>query len=182
LSKTYPLRIDIFAHIIPQKSKEAFKGLVPNHELKFILASVSTLWDIEHRLRIMDKHPNLKFITHHGGAMVPFFEERIIAFHDDSEMALKAKHRLELTKAPIEYFKSFYADTANYGHPEALMLARNFFGTDHLLFGTDMPFARHYGERVTRQTIAAIEEMNISDTERRRIFEDNSRKIMRLPL
>jgi hypothetical protein len=45
-----------------------------------------------------------------------------------------------------------------------------------------MPFAGHYGERVTRQTIAAVEEMDISDTERRKIFEYNSRSIMRLPI
>jgi len=131
---------------------------------------------------VLEKWPGLKIITHHAGAFVPYYEERITAFQDLSEMQDKAPHRLKLTLAPIDYYKMFYADTALYGNTSALMLARSFFGIDHLLFGTDFPFAGHQGERVTRQTINAIEEMEISDIEKKKIFEDNSRKIMRLPI
>jgi predicted TIM-barrel fold metal-dependent hydrolase len=55
-------------------------------------------------------------------------------------------------------------------------------GVEHLLFGTDFPFAGHNGERVTRQTINAIEKMDISDLEKKKIFEDNARVLMRLPI
>jgi predicted TIM-barrel fold metal-dependent hydrolase len=34
---------------------------------------------------------------------------------------------------------------------------------------------------VTRQTIAAIEDMDITATEKKKIFEDNARQLMRLP-
>jgi aminocarboxymuconate-semialdehyde decarboxylase len=34
----------------------------------------------------------------------------------------------------------FYADTALYGGTASLMCSYNFFGVDHLLFGTDMPY------------------------------------------
>jgi predicted TIM-barrel fold metal-dependent hydrolase len=131
---------------------------------------------------VLEKWPNLKVITHHGGAMVPYLAERIIAFHDQGEMSDRSPDKLGLTRAPIEYYKMFYADTAIYGNTPALMLTRAFFGIDNLLFGTDFPFAGHFGERVTRQTIAAIEEMDISDDEKKKIFEDNARKIMRLPI
>jgi aminocarboxymuconate-semialdehyde decarboxylase len=131
---------------------------------------------------VLERWPDLKIITHHAGAMVPFYEERITAFHALGEMQYGDKHTLGLTKAPIEYYKMFYADTAIYGNTPGLMLARAFFGTEHLLFGTDFPFAGTSGERVTRQTINAIEEMGISETEKRKIFEDNARKIMRLPI
>jgi aminocarboxymuconate-semialdehyde decarboxylase len=131
---------------------------------------------------VLEKWPGLKIITHHAGAFVPYYEERITAFQDHSEMQDKSPNRLKLTIAPIDYYKMFYADTALYGNAPALMLARSFFGIDRLLFGTDFPFAGHNGERVTRQTINAIEEMEISDVEKRKIFEDNARKIMRLPI
>jgi predicted TIM-barrel fold metal-dependent hydrolase len=130
----------------------------------------------------LERLPNLKVITHHGGAYVPYFEQRIIAFHDQGEMVDRNKDKFGLTKAPIDYYKMFYADTAIYGNTPALMLARAFFGVDHLLFGTDFPFAGQNGERVTRQTIAAIEEVDISDEEKRKIFEDNARNLMRLPI
>jgi predicted TIM-barrel fold metal-dependent hydrolase len=131
---------------------------------------------------ILERWPDLKFITHHAGGMIPFYEERIIAFHDLAEMQYGDKHTIGLTKAPIDYYKMFYADTAIYGNTPGLMLARAFFGIEHLLFGTDFPFAGHNGERVTRQTINAIEEMEISDLEKKKIFEGNARKIMRLPM
>jgi predicted TIM-barrel fold metal-dependent hydrolase len=62
------------------------------------------------------------------------------------------------------------------------MLGRAFFGIDHLLFGTDFPFARQHGERVTRQTITAIEQIDISDVERKKIFEGDARALIRLPV
>ena len=131
---------------------------------------------------VLERWPDLKFITHHAGGMIPFYEQRIIAFHDTAEMLHRRKDNSKITKAPIEYYKMFYADTALYGNPQALMLARAFFGEDHLLFGTDFPFAGHNGERVTRQTINAIEEMEISDLEKKKIFEDNARGLTRLPI
>ena len=131
---------------------------------------------------ILEKWPNLKVITHHGGAMVPYLEERIIAFHDQSEMTMKTKDNAGLTRAPIEYYKMFYADTAIYGNALGLMLARAFFGIDNILFATDFPFAGQWGERVTRQTLAAIEAMDISAEEKKKIYEDNARRIMRLPI
>jgi predicted TIM-barrel fold metal-dependent hydrolase len=96
-----------------------------------------------------------------------------------------AENRYLLPYSPVKYKKAL--DEAAPGHVQqsttpALMLGQAFFGTDHLLFGTDFPFAGHYGDRVTRQTIAAIEEMDISGAEKRQIFEDNARKVMRLPV
>jgi aminocarboxymuconate-semialdehyde decarboxylase len=131
---------------------------------------------------VLERWPDLKLITHHAGGMIPFYEQRIIAFHDLAEMQYGDKHLLGLTKTPIDYYKMFYGDTAIYGNTPGLMLARAFFGVDHLLFGTDFPFAGHNGERVTRQTINAIEEMEISDIEKKKIFEDNARVLMRLPI
>lgn len=132
--------------------------------------------------KVLEKYPSLKVITHHGGAMVPFYQERISAFHDNREMIHRGKDKLGLTRLPIEYFKMFYADTAIYGNTPGLMLIRSFFGTDHVLFATDFPFAGQFGERVIRQTIGAIDAMDISDADRKKIYEDNSRLIMRLPV
>jgi predicted TIM-barrel fold metal-dependent hydrolase len=131
---------------------------------------------------LLAKYPNLKIITHHCGAFVPFYEQRIIAFHDVGEIVYGDKDKDVLIEPPINYYKRFYADTAIYGNTPALMLGRAFFSIDHLLFGTDFPFAGHYGERVTRQTIEAIDAMDVSVEEKKKIYEDNARRIMRLPI
>ena len=39
-----------------------------------------------------------------------------------------------------------------------------------------------FGNRNYRQTINAIEEMDISDEDRKKIYEDNARKLYRLPI
>jgi predicted TIM-barrel fold metal-dependent hydrolase len=131
---------------------------------------------------VLEKYPNLKVITHHAGGMVPFFEKRIISFQDTEELLRRGNLKVGLSKAPIDYFKMFYADTAIYGNTPALMCAHAFFGADHFLFGTDMPFDCHSGDIFIRQTINAIEQMEISEPEKKKIYEDNARSLLRLPI
>jgi len=132
---------------------------------------------------IMEKYPNLKVVTHHCGGFVPFYEERIIEFAHVYERSLvrQKKEPLPLTRPVIDYYKMFYADTAIYGNPVALMCGLNFFGADHLLFGADFPLGdTEGGARNLRKSINAIEQMEISDSDRKMIYEDNARRLMRL--
>lgn len=131
---------------------------------------------------ILERFPNLKFITHHCGGMVPYLVERIKGSYDHAEMLRGARYKQGLTKPPIDYFRLFYYDTAIYGNTPGLMCAYAFCGTDHMLFGTDFPYDSQFGERYIRQTIEAIENMDISDLDRKQIFEDNAKKLLRLPI
>jgi aminocarboxymuconate-semialdehyde decarboxylase len=128
---------------------------------------------------VLEKYPDLKIITHHNGAMVPFFESRIASQQYRRDMPEPAYG--ELRKPPLEYFKMFYADTAIRTTP-ALMCTHHFFGADHLLFGTDMPHGMQLGMQSIRQSINGIEQMDISDTEKQGIFEENARSLLRLPV
>lgn len=131
---------------------------------------------------ILERYPSLKIITHHSGGMVPFFAERMRVGYDRVEMREGENLKQGLTKPPIEYFKMFYCDTAIAGNTSALMCAHSFFGGDHMMFGTDMPFDNQLGDRFTREIIAAIEQMDIPETDKRKIFEENAKKLLRLPL
>ena len=68
---------------------------------------------------VFDKYPHLKFLTHHCGGMVPYLNERIKNFLDSGEMRRKGEVP-RLPRAPIDYFKMFYNDTAIYGNTEGL--------------------------------------------------------------
>ncbi len=129
---------------------------------------------------VLEKYPNLKIITHHCGGMLPFLEQRIIGSYDHAEMLRGAKYKQVLTKPPIDYFKMFYYDTALYGSTPGLMCGYAFCGADQMVFGTDMPFDSEGGDRYTRQTIQAIEQMPISDKDKKKIFEDNALRLLRL--
>lgn len=131
---------------------------------------------------ILEKCPNLKIITHHCGGMVPYLRERVRGSYERIMQHLGDDLARRLSKPHIEYFKMFYNDTAINGNASALMCAYDFFGADHLLFGTDMPFDTEYGERNLRQVIEAIEQMGISEAEKEKIFEGNARKLLRLSI
>lgn len=129
---------------------------------------------------ILEEYPKLKLITHHCGAMVPYFADRISTQSAWYELGLKAKFMKRLDRPPIEYFHRFYADTAVNGSTSALMCAYEFFGAEHLLFGTDMPFDEELGDIYIRETINSIERMDIPTQEKQKIFEDNARALLNL--
>jgi uncharacterized protein len=134
---------------------------------------------------ILEKYPNLKIITHHGGGMVPYFQQRIYQHYGSKSMASGARGAdvRALSKAPLEYFKMFYNDTAIHGNTYALMSAYELCGADHLVFGADMPLGDHYqGLRSYRETIKAIEAMSITPEEKKMIFVDNAVNLLKIPL
>ena len=131
---------------------------------------------------ILAKYANLKFIVHHGGAMIPFLNRRVASFIDFSATRLENRILEHISGPPIDYFKMFYADTAIYGNTAGLMCSYDFFGAQHLLFGTDMPYDSQFGLTFTGETIKSIEQMTISDAEKKMIFEDNARGLLHLPI
>jgi predicted TIM-barrel fold metal-dependent hydrolase len=134
---------------------------------------------------IFDRHPSLKIITHHCGGMIPYFEGRVgpgldqLGTRTDDPGDASALARL--SDRPLNYFKRFYADTALFGSSAGLDCGIAFFGCERVLFGTDMPFDPERGEGFIRETIAAIERTRTTPAERQSIFEDNARRLLRLP-
>lgn len=131
---------------------------------------------------ILERYPGLKFITHHCGGMVPYLAERLVGAYDHAAVRRGARYKQGLAREPVEYFKMFYYDTALYGDAPALMCAYAFCGADHMLFATDMPFDSELGDRYVRQTIQAIEQMAITDQEKKKIFEGNARALLHLKI
>jgi aminocarboxymuconate-semialdehyde decarboxylase len=132
---------------------------------------------------ILEKYPGLKVVTHHCGGMVPYYEQRIVQHYGQRDRTGSVPFIKELPKSPLEYYKLFYADTAIHGNTPALMLAYHFFGADHMVLGADMPLGDYYfGFRSYRQTINAIEAMDITEAEKKKIFTDNALHLLRLPV
>jgi predicted TIM-barrel fold metal-dependent hydrolase len=135
---------------------------------------------------LFDRHPNLKIIVHHLGGMVPHFGGRVGGGldqlgrrTDDPEDAVA---RSKLQKRPIDYFRMFYGDTALFGPWAPIECGLDFFGLDHVLFGTDMPFDPEGGPGFVRDTIAAVDRVRVSDAEREQIYEGNAKRLLRLKL
>lgn len=129
---------------------------------------------------IMEKYPNLKIIAHHFAGMIAFVEKRIDGMYELHEKVLGRKYADNLSKRPVDYFRMFYCDTA-YGSVPGLMCVCSFFGTSHVLYGTDMPFDSEMGNKKIRETTKTIEQLNIPASDKRKIFEENARRLLHLP-
>ena len=138
---------------------------------------------------ILSKYPNLKIITHHcGSGIVPALAGRIDTELDEYSATgvikwneLGAENPFQI-KRPVDYFKMFYADTATNGGMAEIECGHAFFGAEHILFSTDYPYDRESGDKFIRRTIDAVHRMNISDDDKRLIFEGNARRILQLDI
>jgi len=136
--------------------------------------------------QMFEKLPKLKIITHHLGAMAPFLVDRIgygmdqfgsRTTDEDYEGLLK-----RMKKRPLEYFKMFYGDTSVNGSGSAIRCGLDFFGVDHVLFGTDCPFDPQGGPLFIRETIKTLDKMTLKPADRRKIYFGNAVNMLRLAL
>jgi predicted TIM-barrel fold metal-dependent hydrolase len=136
---------------------------------------------------LFDKHPGIKIIVHHLGAMAPYFEGRVGPGWDqlgtrtsDEDYATTVLKRLK--KRPLDYFKMFYGDTALFGAYDATECGVRFFGPARVVFASDAPFDPEKGPMYIRETIAIIERLPISAEDRERIFWRNAVDLLGLEI
>jgi aminocarboxymuconate-semialdehyde decarboxylase len=133
---------------------------------------------------VLERHPALKVLIHHGGSMVPHFAGRVgpgwdqLGARTPEDQKADIEH-YPLSKRPLDYFKMFYADTAMFGASHALRCVVDFFGADHVLFASDSPFDPEKGPGYIRATIADIESIGLSAAERQAIYEGNARRLLK---
>jgi len=133
---------------------------------------------------LFDRWPSLKIITHHMGAMAPYFAGRVGPGWDQLGARTSDPNGAEalsrLRRRPIDYFRMFYADTALFGAYDATVCGLAFFGPAHVVFASDAPFDPEGGPMYIRETIAIIDRLPVSDEERRQIYFGNAVRLLKL--
>jgi aminocarboxymuconate-semialdehyde decarboxylase len=128
-----------------------------------------------------DRWPNLKLLTHHMGAMAPYFEGRVgygwdalgsRTSDEDYTVILKT-----LKKRPIDYFRMFHADTALFGATAGTKCGLEFFGEDMCMFASDVPFEPAPGLYI-RETIRVIESLDLSAATKEKIYRTNAERFL----
>ncbi len=134
---------------------------------------------------IFEDFPNLKIVTHHVGAMIPMLEGRIgngLRMYG-GRTAPELKEALTKTKMkgdPLDTFKKFYADTASFGSVSAIRAGLDFFGRDHILFASDMPFDPEKGPGYIDRTLKCIDQLQLSQEDRTAILSGNAQRVFHL--
>ncbi|MCR5006982.1 MAG: amidohydrolase family protein [Oribacterium sp.] len=133
---------------------------------------------------IFKDFPNIKIITHHVGAMVPMLGGRIHNGLKQYGGRTSPELKDELTaccemmiEEPLNTMQKYYADTASFGSASAIQAGIEFFGPEHIVFATDMPFDPEKGPGYIDRTIKAIDSLDLSEEVRNKIYHGNAEKI-----
>jgi aminocarboxymuconate-semialdehyde decarboxylase len=119
---------------------------------------------------VADRFPGIRWVLCHLGGAIPYLAERL-----DRGYAAFSECRQHISKPPSEYLKKFYYDTVNFD-ANALRLAVEFAGADHLLAGSDYP--HQIGS--LKRMITSIEKLDIPDQAKKGIFSGNAARLLGL--
>ena len=112
--------------------------------------------------------PDIRWIVAHLGGAAPYLMERM-----DNGWRDFPECRAKIDELPSVYLKRLYYDTVNF-NSHMLMMVREMIGADHLVMGSDYP---HLLGSIDR-AVSSIESLNISEEEKRRIFEGTATSIL----
>src|SRR5205807_8650486 len=114
----------------------------------------------------------------------PYFEGRVGPLFDQLGTRTSDEDYGSLLKAmkkrPVEYFRMFYGDTAVGGSRSAIRCGLDFFGAERVLFATDCPFDPEGGPMFIRDTIAALDQLELPENERDAIYFRNALAMLNL--
>ena len=128
---------------------------------------------------LLDRHPNLRIITHHLGGMIPYYDGRIAnglkvlgARTTDEDYS---KILPSLKRPHMDYLHDFFADTAMFGGgTHAIRCGLEFFGADKVVFATDAPLGP------IGVTVEAIKKLELAPEDQRKLFSGNAGKLLKM--
>jgi aminocarboxymuconate-semialdehyde decarboxylase len=115
----------------------------------------------------LDECPGLVVVLPHGGGTLPYLIGRIDALQGKPYIMGR-----ELERAPSDYLRAFYTDSACF-NAETLARAIEFFSLERMLFGSDYPF-------FPPEEPLAFVRRSCTEREQRLILAENPRRLLKL--
>jgi aminocarboxymuconate-semialdehyde decarboxylase len=112
---------------------------------------------------LMERHPKLKIVMSHTGGALPYQSGKM-----DHNMK-----RAKLQQPATTYIKRMYTDTVS-PHTAGIKFAIEYYGVDHVMYGTDYPCLDHH------KTLEFFNEIALSEEDRNKILYGNVRKLFNL--
>jgi predicted TIM-barrel fold metal-dependent hydrolase len=104
----------------------------------------------------VEKYPRIRWILAHAGGFLPYIAWRLSLANGFPSLAVKAP------KGILHDVRSFYYDTALSPSPYAMAALRELVEPEHILFGSDYPFAPAV---VTGLETKALQQLTVLDTQ-----------------
>lgn len=127
--------------------------------------------------RVLERFPEIIFVVADVGGVLAFFAQRAANIYTGRTEEIRQKYGLK--ENPLDSFKRFYVDTAD--HPvSTLRCVKDFFGVDRLVLGTNYPYGPEEGCLLVRNSLNAVEGLDLPQAEREKILGLNAARVLKL--
>src|ERR1043166_551321 len=127
--------------------------------------------------RVLERFPEINFVVADVGGVLAFFAQRAINIYTGRTEEIRQKYGLN--ENPLDSFRRFYVDTAD--HPAStLRCVKDFFGPDRMVLGTNYPYGPEDGCVLVKNSLKAIDGLQLNETEKHKILGRNAGNILRL--
>jgi predicted TIM-barrel fold metal-dependent hydrolase len=125
--------------------------------------------------RVLERFPEINFVVADVGGVLAFFAQRAINIYNGRTEEIRQRYGLK--ENPLDSFRRFYVDTAD--HPAmTLRCVKEFFGVDRLVLGTNYPYGPEEGCVLVRNSLKAIDDLQLKQNEKAKILGDNAASIL----
>lgn len=137
----------VFVHPVEPVFNGDIQVSIPTFAMEFTFDTTRAAFNLAYT-GAAEKFPRVKYVLSHAGGTVPYLVARFdLLWFTDDDLAARAP------QGGSTYLKSMYFDTALSANPHALSSLSQLVGADHILFGSDYPFAP---EIVTGMTVDGL--------------------------
>jgi predicted TIM-barrel fold metal-dependent hydrolase len=127
--------------------------------------------------RVLERFPEINFVVADVGGVLAFFAQRAINIY--AGRTEEIHRRFGLRENPLDSFRRFYVDTAD--HPAStLRCVKDFFGADRMVLGTNYPYGPQDGRLLVKNSLAAIDGLDLDACEKAKILGGNAAAILGL--
>jgi predicted TIM-barrel fold metal-dependent hydrolase len=125
--------------------------------------------------RILERFPEINWVVADVGGVLAFFAQRAINIYTGRTDEIR--HKYGLKENPLDSFRRFFVDTAD--HPAStLRCVKDFFGPDRMVLGTNYPYGPEEGCVLVKNSLKALEGLDLSAGDKEKILGDNAARIL----
>jgi predicted TIM-barrel fold metal-dependent hydrolase len=125
--------------------------------------------------RVLERFPEINWVVADVGGVLAFFAQRAINIY--SGRTEEIRHKYGLQENPLDSFRRFYVDTAD--HPAStLRCVKDFFTADRMVLGTNYPYGPEEGCVLVKNSLKAIDGLDLSTSEKEKILSGNAARIL----
>ncbi len=135
-----------------------------------------------HALRIItsgvfDRFPKLQMIIGHMGEALPFWAYRLDYMHQATVKSQRYESIKPLRKKPSDYLKeNFIITNSGVAWESAIKFTQSVVGVDRVMYAMDYPCQYAVDE------VTVMDNMQMSDEDKKRFFQTNAQRVFKINL